>query len=1470
MTSAEGTSSFKIADAYVLVGANLDERSVTQTINQAQKQIERSPLNITVNLDKKSLNAAAATVREEVKQLNKDAVVKLGVEVDGKQLADASGSILAAADDLSKKATVELHVGLDSASIATTDARLKAATTTMGRQDAINLRINADGLSEADNEVKTFSNHWTRLATLISTGVAIGAGPIEALGLTSLLGVFTAIGVVAEKDNASVKASFKDMEDAAKHAAVTGFTPLVGTLDDIEQHASRSASGLQVVFERAAMAISPEVDVIGDDLIDSVQRGVTQSEPVLQRLPKLATSIGDSFGNLEKGAVGLVQNLDVGRAVQGWNALTGAVSAILPPFGIVLNTIAPVSSALITEFGGAVSTVEREVGEAAPITRAFGVVLGDLSVPIQILGPPVLALVAGTKLLTGSWNDFSGAGNKVKSLLSDLPGKYSSLAQMVGITTDKQRQLNIGAAQAAVEEAELARRVDEEAVAEAEEAVALENTAKNSELLAAAKRQLMASTVAATEAEAEFDAVSEASSFSLGPAGLAIGVLAAGLALFAGKSKDAGPPTQDLTADLKDLASAAPGAAGSVLNGNTALQDLVTKAKAAGVDVNAMTAAINAGADATKQFKAGVDASTASLGNQNTQLTTTTANGRTGIQTTHTVTESIKDLSNAVNDGSVRWDELTPKQTQAVHQYNDLKAVSDQLGVSVGTLSNQQGALGAVTLTAKQQSDQWNHTMTEAQQITTAYGGDLSDTALQMRNFAAEQQNGQFSMEAFTKAQVSAAGTMLQAQTQFQNLDAAVTSARQNEASAAQSVVSANNQLMSSAQGVADAEHSEGQSIEAVADARAAVTAAQTAAGQANKTYLADLQAIKVAEQAVTAARQAAVLALQAEQRSVLDQADTQAEAELRLFDAQQAVNKAGLQNSPLKLSDLANQKNINATNETAYQLLLQLKEAQDNLNDVTATSVTLNKQNQKDQKAGVAGNQGVISAQQGVVSAQQQAVAGAAALAASQAAVTKANKAVTDAQYAELQAHQAVAAAQLGEMQAQTALTNAKDSERAAQLQLTSAHDAASRSIDINTVAGNRNVTTLIGLYDAQISAGKSTTDATKTVEVEGQQLGITKGNVDKVITSLGALGGKKTTFGVVGQPSVDLSALIDEAQQQGLNPKTLGFSSSQIGNARASGSGIFPTHAQGGPIGGVGTGTSDSNLIWASKDEHMWTADEVKAAGGHGAMYAMRKAVKGYATGGAIGGDAAAAMRANILLTQIGGMFEATRDAYRLVGVTTPLDQLPAKNPTMPTFSGFGTVPQLSSSAGSNEQIVQSVFEQLYGWGHGPEWAAAVPLIMQESGFKNTAQNPTSTAYGIFQFLNSTWAAYGVPKTSNPQLQAVAGARYINARYGDPIGALAHERAFNWYDQGGLLPQGLSLAMNNTGGSEHKAVFTTDQWNALGALAVAVQRMQVSGGGVQINHHWHDQPGAKAVAMAAQISAQTSWDLSTSAGVG
>ncbi|MGC5531566.1 phage tail tape measure protein [Streptomyces sp. SR-10] len=47
----------------------------------------------------------------------------------------------------------------------------------------------------------------------------------------------------------------------------------------------------------------------------------------------------------------------------------------------------------------------------------------------------------------------------------------------------------------------------------------------------------------------------------------------------------------------------------------------------------------------------------------------------------------------------------------------------------------------------------------------------------------------------------------------------------------------------------------------------------------------------------------------------------------------------------------------------------------------------------------------------------------------------------------------------------------------------------------------------------------------------------------------------------------------------------------------------------AIGGPVHGAGTETSDDVPAWLSKNEHVWTAKEVRGAGGHGAVAAMRQ---------------------------------------------------------------------------------------------------------------------------------------------------------------------------------------------------------------------------------------------------------------------
>jgi SLT domain-containing protein len=75
---------------------------------------------------------------------------------------------------------------------------------------------------------------------------------------------------------------------------------------------------------------------------------------------------------------------------------------------------------------------------------------------------------------------------------------------------------------------------------------------------------------------------------------------------------------------------------------------------------------------------------------------------------------------------------------------------------------------------------------------------------------------------------------------------------------------------------------------------------------------------------------------------------------------------------------------------------------------------------------------------------------------------------------------------------------------------------------------------------------------------------------------------------------------------------------------------------------------------------------------------------------------------------------------------------------------------------------------------------------IVVHESSWNPRARNPSSSAFGLFQFLSSTWRAYlpEVPYgTVNAYWQAVGGYRYIRARYGNPDNAWAFWQAHHWY---------------------------------------------------------------------------------------
>lgn len=116
----------------------------------------------------------------------------------------------------------------------------------------------------------------------------------------------------------------------------------------------------------------------------------------------------------------------------------------------------------------------------------------------------------------------------------------------------------------------------------------------------------------------------------------------------------------------------------------------------------------------------------------------------------------------------------------------------------------------------------------------------------------------------------------------------------------------------------------------------------------------------------------------------------------------------------------------------------------------------------------------------------------------------------------------------------------------------------------------------------------------------------------------------------------------------------------------------------------------------------------------------------------------------------------------------------------------TGGNVTPQGGSPGSVSTQANQATGRLMaagYGWSTGAEWTALNNTVMAESGWDNTAQNPTSTAYGIFQFLDTTWVTVGYSKTSDPVTQIAAGLKYIKQRYGDPVAAWQFHLANGWY---------------------------------------------------------------------------------------
>ncbi|WIC89785.1 tape measure protein [Gordonia phage Sapo] len=120
----------------------------------------------------------------------------------------------------------------------------------------------------------------------------------------------------------------------------------------------------------------------------------------------------------------------------------------------------------------------------------------------------------------------------------------------------------------------------------------------------------------------------------------------------------------------------------------------------------------------------------------------------------------------------------------------------------------------------------------------------------------------------------------------------------------------------------------------------------------------------------------------------------------------------------------------------------------------------------------------------------------------------------------------------------------------------------------------------------------------------------------------------------------------------------------------------------------------------------------------------------------------------------------------------------------------------PPQTSPPKSDRELVQLQFKP-YGWDTGAQWDAVDWIVNKESSWNKDALNPSSKAYGYFQFLGSTRQAYlPQPSPVAADVQGRAGAKYLKDRYGTPLDAKAFHEKNNWYDQGGLA-SGLGLLL-------------------------------------------------------------------------
>lgn len=261
----------------------------------------------------------------------------------------------------------------------------------------------------------------------------------------------------------------------------------------------------------------------------------------------------------------------------------------------------------------------------------------------------------------------------------------------------------------------------------------------------------------------------------------------------------------------------------------------------------------------------------------------------------------------------------------------------------------------------------------------------------------------------------------------------------------------------------------------------------------------------------------------------------------------------------------------------------------------------------------------------------------------------------------------------------------------------------------------------------------------------------------------------------------------------------------SSTSAKARA----IVLGYKRGGPVFGGGNGYSDSVDAKLSHGEHVWTAREVEAAGGHSAVESMRRSVLGFRAGGAVDFN----LIGKFIGTQVARAEARTSNAMITKGVQAATDK------ALASLRTFGASGPLGSAVGVRPS---------FPWGRYPsggfhpayDYAVSIGTLVRSIIAGNVIRAGWDTGgfgwhvrtkdadrnYTIYGHLSRLLVRVGqfVQKGMGIGLSGNSGNStgphlHVERRRSPYSKATAFK-----FDEGGDLPPGMSMVWNGTGRPE------------------------------------------------------------------